>query len=48
MKKPKIYRFWVRGFNCGRGTWRLFVYKSDYNKLLAEFNELKEGAGLTE
>ena len=34
MDKPQIHRFLEEGLNCSRGQWRLFVYKSEYNKLL--------------
>ena len=33
MNRPKIFKFWVYGLNCSRGRFRLFVLKSDYDKL---------------
>ena len=46
--KPKMHKFWKHGPNCSSGRFRLFVYKSEYNKILKQLEELKFDLSLSE
>jgi hypothetical protein len=45
---PKIHKLWEYGPNYSTARLRLFVYKSEYNKLLKEVEELKFDLSLSE
>lgn len=47
MKAPKVYRFWTRALNTSMvSRYRLFVAKSDYDKLMREYKALKSQKGV--